>query len=120
MRAVNEDLQRVPATLLGFVYELAREVAQQRAHAQSPHFLCVVYCMRSVKPLVYALRGEHLTPCEPFVYDSFLLCSGPAYENTESDRKQIHPYNEVNDSWILELRRYGNTMGIRGSYLAFR
>lgn len=52
VRAVNEDLHRVPVTLLSFVDELACEVAQQRAHAQSPHFLGAVCWILSVSPLV--------------------------------------------------------------------
>ena len=70
---MNEDLQRVPVTLLGFVEELARKIAQQRAHTQPPHFLSLVCSVQSVSPLVSAVWCEHLTPCEPFVHHRFLL-----------------------------------------------
>ena len=47
VRAMNENFQRVSVTSLGFVQELAGEVAQQRAHAQSPHLFSLVYRMRN-------------------------------------------------------------------------
>lgn len=117
MRAMDEDLQRVPVALLGFVQELACKIAQQGAHAQSPHLLGLIYCMWSVSPLVHAVWCEHLTPCEPFVYYSFLL---PRIRTLDRVQRQICcTYNEADDSWVLELRRYGNAMGGRGSYLTF-